>query len=529
MFWRRKPKGDKSRNRKPDKDHERPEPPRPSTRVSLDRAIRLMLPQCDEALRPVRFKTPDGLPGWILRMPQQTPVATPAFEGGLLFVGGGFGSHRFYACDALTGNLAWETMTPDDGPSAAVVERGHVAFNTESCTLVVCDAYTGRTLWKKWLGDPLMSQPTIHERRLYAVYPMGPRSPLSDPQAVSDWIDCALHGKSRGTLRSHRLLCMDLFTGQHLWDRKLSGDALTAPIVEGDELFITCLDGTTFCFDALDGHDIWTQHNGGTSAPLIVENEILTTEKQVDGERVWQRMVRRQRKTGELCDAQSDLDDQSSALIAELRHGSGLNPDVASRLDQVAHFSAELLNLSVFAAREHLGLSSVAGVWSYQGPRAACAHKHIFNVDGMQVFCLTNAGRETAWAVTLDAGDSADRADALLPPAMGRERLYLTSTAGRLLSVGRDTGEVTMLYDVGRAIPFQPCLANGRVYFGTSHGELVCIDTGDPAADGWYMWGGNARHNKVETDVPTDDHPAIPDRAPRIIHSGALAGWATTT
>src|SRR5215208_7974961 len=79
----------------------------------------------------------------------------------ILFVGGGYGSHEFYAFDAKTGRMVWKTNTGDDGPSAAVVEDGLVAFNTESCTVIVVEAKTGKLVWQEWLGDPLMSQPAI--------------------------------------------------------------------------------------------------------------------------------------------------------------------------------------------------------------------------------------------------------------------------------------------------------------------------------------------------------------------------------
>jgi hypothetical protein len=86
-----------------------------------------------------------------------------------------------------------------------------------------------------------------------------------------------------------------------------------------------------------------------------------------------------------------------------------------------------------------------------------------------------------------------------LPPAMGRDYLYLTSIYGHVLSVRQETGEVGLMYGTGRPIAFQPCLAEGRIYFGTGNGGLICIDTGGDDADGWHMWGGNAQHNKVVT------------------------------
>ena len=47
-------------------------------------------------------------------------------------------------------------------------------------------------------------------------------------------------------------------------------------------------------------------------------------------------------------------------------------------------------------------------------------------------------------------------------------------------------------------ITFQPALAKGNVYAGTSDGRLICLKTGNDDADGWYAWGGNAQHNKIQ-------------------------------
>jgi len=71
---------------------------------------------------------------------------------------------RIAIVDGQTGAVVWRAKTSDDGPSAAVVENGYVAFNTESCTVVVCQAKTGKVVWQEWLGDPLMSQPATLTR-----------------------------------------------------------------------------------------------------------------------------------------------------------------------------------------------------------------------------------------------------------------------------------------------------------------------------------------------------------------------------
>ena len=133
----------------------------PAPQIDLSKAVALALPEAKGALQAAAFQTPDGKSGWVLRIPGARPIATPAYADGMVFVGGGYGSHEFYAFDSDTGKIIWKIQTGDDGPTAAVVADGVVAFNTESCTLVIVDEKTGRVIWQEWLGDPLMSQPAI--------------------------------------------------------------------------------------------------------------------------------------------------------------------------------------------------------------------------------------------------------------------------------------------------------------------------------------------------------------------------------
>jgi hypothetical protein len=74
---------------------------------------------------------------------------------------------RFETWNIPSFKMSKYTMPEDDGPTAAVVEDGCVAFNTESCTVIVAETKTGKVIWQEWLGDPLMSQPAISKSRLY--------------------------------------------------------------------------------------------------------------------------------------------------------------------------------------------------------------------------------------------------------------------------------------------------------------------------------------------------------------------------
>ena len=472
----------------------------PNFTIDLDQAVSIDLPRADQELTPTRFSTRDGRTGWSLRIPGQRPIATPAYEDGMLFIGGGYGSYEFYASDAATGELAWQMKTADDGPTAAVVEGGLVAFNTESCTIIVCEARTGRILWQEWLGDPLMSQPAIAGERLFMVYPAEQRKPLLRPEMTVDEQRAAIkEAKEQGVGGSHqhRLLCTSLRTGEHLWEQEISGDAITAPVVDGEQVFLTCLDGTSFCLNIADGSVVWKRDNQGTSAPLIVEGRVIITEKEKVGREVFERMRRAHRGTGAY---HGDIlyRRHSRYFDADKGGGSGLRGEHAKDLDAGVGFASSPSSAKLGAATGHLGVSSVSGAWAYQGSRSAYARGRIFNSQGTNVYCLLEEDERKAWEAEV-RGSQVDIDDQIfLPPALGRECLYLTSTLGHALSVRQESGEVELLYDVGRPIAFQPCLAKGRVHFGTAVGDLACLETGSDDADGWHMWGGNAQHNKIQ-------------------------------
>ena len=86
------------------------DPKRPATepaqvKIDLDRAVAVKLPEV-AGLKAGGFHTSDGKEGWVVRIPGNRPIATPAYADGLLFVGGGYGPHEFYAFKAKTGEVA---------------------------------------------------------------------------------------------------------------------------------------------------------------------------------------------------------------------------------------------------------------------------------------------------------------------------------------------------------------------------------------------------------------------------------------
>jgi Ca-activated chloride channel family protein len=458
--------------------------------IDLDKAIQVALPSAEANLKPVSFKTNDGKTGWVVRIPGDRPISTPAYAKGKLFVGGGYGSHEFYAFDAKTGAKVWEIKTSDDGPTAAVVEDGHVAFNTESCTVIVCDPETGKLIWQEWLGDPLMSQPAIYKGRLYIAHPAGQRGGNQSAANVS-------HGRGGG----HRLLCADLKTGKHIWDQPITADVISAPVISNNQVYFTCFDGTSFCMDAFKGSVVWKKQNAGTSAPLIAGGHVVLTQKENRDGKAYEGMKRIDAERGE--DKDKNLLAESEAQYLEANKGGGVaisNTQSAALDSSVGFGGGAPAAANISAANSHVGVNTVAGGWAYQGSRAAYSNGQMMNAQGRYLNCMSAIDGRFRWRAEVKGAGVSDDSQVFSPPALGQNNLYLGSALGHLISVNQQSGDLNFVYWLKQPIAFQPMLAEGNIYVGTVNGLLICLKTGDKDADGWYAWGGNAQHNKAKDE-----------------------------
>jgi Ca-activated chloride channel homolog len=296
----------------------------------------------------------------------------------------------------------------------------------------------------------------------------------------------------------HRLLCADVHTGRHVWEQEISGDVITAPVIDGDQVFLTCLDGMSYCLNIADGTVLWSKPNAGTSAPLVAGGRVIMTEKAQVGSAAFQCLRRAQRASGNDFDERDILCYESPYLHRRRGGGSGIKPGLGGKLDAEVGFATAPPSAKLGAAGDHLGVASVSGAWAYQGSRSAFCKGRIFSSPGRRVCCVRDADGQVAWEAEARGSDVDPDEQIFLPPALGHVDLYLASMPGHIVSLHQETGATGFLYHTGRPIAFQPCLAKGRIHFGTANGELVCLDTGNDDADGWYMWGGNAQHNKIK-------------------------------
>ena len=478
-------------------------------KIDLATAVKVPMPAGMKDLQPAAFKTSDGKEGWVVRVPGGRPLATPAYSDGMLFVGGGYGSSEFYAFDAKTGKLVWKINSGDDGPTAAVVEDGLVAFNTESCTLVVVDEKTGKLVWQEWLGDPLMSQPAVSKGKLYMAYPAGQRGHAQTqaigPQSAAAHVIAKPLQKPKPNdtkkdeneeVGSHRLLCADLKTGKHIWERAISSDVISAPVVSDGKVYFTTFDGNSYSLDASDGTLVWKKQNAGTSAPLVVAGNVVVTQKEQREGKAYEGLQRLDVKAGTEKDERLRARDEAAYLDKDKGGGVAITQQAQGALDSSVGFGSAPASAKLGEANEHLGVKTVVGGWAYQGSRAAYSRGQMLNAQGRYLNSVGAEDGRYKWRAEVSGGGLAADSQVFSPPALGEQFLYLSSSLGHLLSVAQDDGRVGFIYQFPEPMVFQPALAGGSVYVGTSNGLLICLKTGSTDADGWYAWGGNGEHNK---------------------------------
>ncbi|NLH50957.1 MAG: PQQ-binding-like beta-propeller repeat protein [Myxococcales bacterium] len=446
--------------------------------------------------------------GYAVQLPSHAPVATPAVADGLVFVSGGFRSKEFYAFEARTGTLKWAVNLDDDGPSSVVVRDGVVIFNTESCTIFALDAQTGRQLWSWWLGDPLMSMPTIANGRVFSAYPATGRSgganqavQMQENAANVNSIASSPAGAKAPPPASHALAAFDLRTGKILWQRWIDADVMSAPVAEGDELFVATFAGTIYRFRQSDGEILSARQARATSAPVVVHGELYYTKRaDVPGSGVAEEAtVNASKNSGQETrqvnrKAAPYID---SAVQAKTQYKSqGISLDAANGFagGAPAQSNAE-------AAYGNIGQNNVSTLQAFQGSRVLTYGDNNYNVLGDEIVCNERKTGEKRWSQPLP-GNLTELGGFLgTPPVVAGGYLFIGTVNGEVLQIDPADGLQIKAYPIGAPVRSQPVIEGGFIYVGTQDGRLVAIDTRDEKLTGWPMWGGDAAHTSYREPV----------------------------
>jgi outer membrane protein assembly factor BamB len=113
------------------------------------------------------------------------------------------------------------------------------------------------------------------------------------------------------------------------------------------------------------------------------------------------------------------------------------------------------------------------------------------------VICLDPSSGNIVWKTKIVQGNHRIIDHVLTPPVLVNGKVFVGTSFGEVACLSAESGDWLWREIIGEPISFQPAVAKGRLFVPTRTGSLYCLNTGDAKDDGWVMWGGTAAHNGV--------------------------------
>ena len=366
----------------------------------------------------VSSTTRGGHESWEVAMGGGT-VPSATVVDGVAIVGDGYSSTSLVGLDAKTGERKWTTALGDNGAGPVDVEGNNVAFTTESCTVYVADAHTGAIRWQKWLGDPLVSHPTIASNVVYVVAPKDASS------------------------TTHALFAFDARTGTERWHEIVGADAIGAPVVLGDRIYVATQDGTVTRLTK-EGKVTWSVAAGAISAPVTDgAGSFFVVSKQHSVESV-RRIV----------------DGENPTLSAPW------HPMPASEVDNPEGETAYAQQGRFDQAKRHLGTADGATLWSWQGGKPFVADGRVFAMVGSELVAFNPKG-EVLW--------TAPYAHGAAPPVVAGSKVFVATASGNLDVRDAVVGALQESIPLGASAAFPPVVNRDRLIVSTTDGRVISI------------------------------------------------------
>ena len=419
--------------------------------------------------------------GYYIQLPSTTIVPTPAIFDGSLFLSGGFGSKQYYNFEAVSGKLKWAIDLDDDGPSSPAISDGLVVFNTESCTIFVCDMVTGKLIWSYYLGDPLMSMPTIANGIVFTSYPCYFK--MNSRGHKKDTTNKYLRG-----MPTHVLAAFDAKKGTVLWQKWIDSDIMSAPVAKDDLLYVTTFSGALYKVKQKTGEIIEAKAMRATSVPIFSKDDDLIVSKRSDI--ATDSMVSESIIVGKGAKTKTLYRKNAYYLDRKIQNRTSMKLS-SEKMDAGNGFTGGAPAAANWQAAEfNIGYSNVSSLQAFQGSRGVYMNGQLYNTMGDEIIC-TDATGDVKWKHKLD-GDLKNEGGFMgTPPIYANGYIIVATYSGDVLTID-EKGKLQNKYEIKNPVRYQPVVDKGWIYVTTINGRLYAINTGNPLITGWNMWGANA-------------------------------------
>jgi outer membrane protein assembly factor BamB len=229
---------------------------------------------------------------WIYHIPGASSAINtgPAIADGTVYISTDGGS--VYALKATTGRRLWTRTIGSPILSSPAVADGMVYVGSDNDKVYALNAATGRVRWSHPTGDLVTSSPAVaagivyvgsHDDKVYALsaatgrvrwsYKTG--GAVESSPAVADGTVCI--GSDDG-----KLYAFDARTGQLRWARPTGAPIWSSPAAADGTVIFGSTDGTAYALAASTGHVIWKDGNIGAdySSPVVVGDTVYIADSE---------------------------------------------------------------------------------------------------------------------------------------------------------------------------------------------------------------------------------------------------------
>lgn len=313
-------------------------------------------------------------------------------------------------------------------------------LDTESY-LAAFDVSTGKQLWRRNAGPVAEDDPVITGGIAYA-----------------SGVLYVTNGESE-------ILAVKPDTGDIIWRRKIPAPSRAAPTVMDGRVFITTLDNRLVALGAADGVPLWEYTAlsetaglvGGASpaadatmvVPAFTSGEIMALRVE-NGSVIWSDNLANLKRIGGL----AGLSDIKAPPVID--KGLVIGISYSGRLAAIDSLTGNRV-----WQREISGSNT---------PWMAGNHIFVLSTENQ----LVAMGRETGtirWVIGLPRYHK-DEPVIYTGPVLAGGRLILAGTAGRVLEINPETGEILRQWDSGGTVAIPPIVAGGTLYLLTEDGTL---------------------------------------------------------
>lgn len=273
----------------------------------------------------------------------------------------------------------------------------------------------------------------------------------------------AANGRIFAAIGFGHVVALDPANGNRIWDKPLDVPIRTAPTAADGRVFVTTVNNEVYSLNQSDGEIAWKFQGVAETAGLLSSTSPAVADGMVvvpytsgelvafgalDGNPVW-----------------SDSLTKAGALsaLANMNDIAG-RPVIAGGSVYAVSHAGRMAAISLKDGQRLWGQE----ISSTQTPWVAGNYLFLVNEQGV-LMALTRKEGQIRWIRDLGSGVQWSG------PVLAGGRLILVSSAGGVVSVSPETGNVIDSIDLGERIMIAPVVAGNTIYFYTDDADLIAM------------------------------------------------------